>query len=149
MRRFGLKMLTRIGPSEQSIFDAMAKPSGFGVRRGNGRRLMRSAIVITAFALASCSEPSVYEQVNWTVNHDHPYRHYAARDFRELKPGEPGNCAAIAYTKKIALERAGIRSTVMACRLTSGEGHAFLITKEGVLDNRFNQVVGLGDIGCQ
>jgi predicted transglutaminase-like cysteine proteinase len=99
--------------------------------------------------LSACSTPSLAERINWDVNHDHPYSHYAARDYRELKPGEPGNCAAIAYTKKVEPERKGISATMMTCRLKTGEGHAFLFTREGVLDNRYDTPIRYADVGCE
>lgn len=121
--------------------------------RGVGRSLfgLRKKIAATyrAPGVVIYLEPSVYEQVNWSVNHDHPYRHYAARDFRELKPGEPGNCAAIAYTKKLKLARHGTRASVTVCALQDGEGHAFLVTDPRVLDNRFDRVISLAKVGCE
>lgn len=102
--------------------------------------------LLVAFALAGCSSPVA--DVNWQVNHNHPYQHYAKRDLRELRPGEGGNCAAIAYTKQAELARRGIKSKMMMCRLASGEGHAFLLTDEGVLDNRYDRVIGFGEVGC-
>jgi predicted transglutaminase-like cysteine proteinase len=83
------------------------------------------------------------------VNHEHEYIQYAKRDFRELKPGKGGNCAAIAYTKKLELERYGISATVMLCRLQDGQGHTFLVTNAGVLDCRFDQVVSCAEVGCE
>lgn len=79
-----------------------------------------------------------------------PYLHYTKRDYRELKDGEGGgNCAALAYTKKVKLERMGVKSSIMACVLQTGEGHAFLLTDVGVLDNRFDEVVSLSQITCK
>lgn len=73
-------------------------------------------------------------------NHSHSYSNYAARDFRELKPGEPGNCAAIAETKRIELARHRVQATMMTCRLRDGQGHAFLFLNDGrVLDNRLDE----------
>ncbi len=36
----------------------------------------------------------------------------------------------------------------MMCTLKKGEGHAFLVSDEGVLDNRFNAVVDFERVGC-
>jgi hypothetical protein len=30
-----------------------------------------------------------------------------------------------------------------------GQGRAFLMTKEGVLDNRYDWIVGYSDVGCE
>jgi predicted transglutaminase-like cysteine proteinase len=65
-----------------------------------------------------------------------------------LKPGEPGNCTDIARTKQVVLEQAGVKSILMVCRLKTGEGHAFVVAGGQVLDNRFNDVVNLGEVGC-
>jgi predicted transglutaminase-like cysteine proteinase len=85
------------------------------------------------------------------VNHDHPYSHYTrpVREAHVLKPGEPGNCTDIARTKRAALKQAGVKPTLMACRLKMGEGHAFLVAGGQVLDNRFDDVVNLGEVGCE
>jgi len=107
------------------------------------------ALALVGLALASCAEASVIETVNIDVNHNHPYKHYAKADFRELASGEPGNCAAIAFTKKAELARRGISSSILTCRLTKGEGHAFLFTAEGVLDNRFDRLVQYSEVGCK
>lgn len=109
---------------------------------------MKAVFAIAALALVGCAEPSTLQAVNMAVNDSHPYKHYAKHDYRELREGEPGNCAAIAFTKKAHLERLGIKSTMMVCKLDSGEGHAFLLTDGGALDNRFNQVVPLREVGC-
>jgi predicted transglutaminase-like cysteine proteinase len=106
-------------------------------------------LVSCGLALSSCTEASVIETVNTDVNRIHPYKHYAKAGLRELKPGEPGNCAAIAFTKKAELARHGISSSVLTCRLTSGEGHAFPITEEGGLDNRFDWPVPYDVVGCR
>lgn len=105
-------------------------------------------LLVVSSAVLACSAPSTIEGINTAVNDNHPYQNYAKRDYRELKPGEPGNCAAIAYTKKAHLAREGISSTMVVCRLKTGEGHAFLLTDEGALDNRFNRVVPLSEVGC-
>jgi predicted transglutaminase-like cysteine proteinase len=85
------------------------------------------------------------------VNHDHPYAHYTrkVREARVFKPGEAGNCTDIARTKHAALEQAGVKSTLMACRLKTGEGHTFLVAGGQVLDNRNDWVVGYSDVGCE
>jgi hypothetical protein len=79
----------------------------------------------------------------------HPYISYAKRDFRELKPGEGGNCAAIAETKRLDLSRHGSSSTMMTCRLKDGQGHAFLVADAGVLDNRFDRFISYAEVGCE
>jgi hypothetical protein len=40
--------------------------------------------------------------MNIAVNSEHPYSFYTRKlpDARVLKPGEPGNCTDIAFTKK-------------------------------------------------
>ncbi len=69
-------------------------------------------LYVVGLALAGCAttQADTVADINWQVNHDHPYQHYAKRDCRELKPGELGNCAAIAYTKKAELDRRGVKS---------------------------------------
>jgi hypothetical protein len=47
------------------------------------------------------------------------------------------------------LKQAGVKSTLMACRLKTGDGHAFLVAGGQVLDNRFDDVVNLGEVGCE
>jgi hypothetical protein len=47
------------------------------------------------------------------------------------------NCTDIGYTKQVELKKAGIPLTIMACR----RGRAFLLTLEGVTDNR--------TVGCE
>jgi hypothetical protein len=42
------------------------------------------------------------------------------------------------------LARHGDSSSILTCRLNNGEGHAFLISGEGVLDNRFGLPVPYG-----
>lgn len=106
------------------------------------------SLLLAGLALTACAEASMVDGINAAVNDNHPYKHYAKHDYRELQDGEPGNCAAIAYTKQQALKRAGISSTLITCRLLSGEGHAFLLTNEGALDNRFNSVIPLKEVGC-
>ena len=67
-----------------------------------------------------------------------------------LKAGEPGNCTDIAFTKKAELAKRSIHSTMFACDLKSGEGHAFLLLDAGrVLDNRFDEVVRYAEVGCR
>ena len=80
---------------------------------------MNAVIALAALALASCAESSVIETINIQVNHDHPYSHYTrpVREAHVLKPGEPGNCTDIARTKQAALKQAGVKPTLMACRL--------------------------------
>jgi predicted transglutaminase-like cysteine proteinase len=104
---------------------------------------------LAAVAPASCAGPSVLEQINADVNNNHPYIHCAKRDFRELNPGEGGNCAAIAETKRVEPARRGISGALLTYHLTTGEGHAFLVTDAGVLDNRFDQVVSYAEVGCE
>jgi hypothetical protein len=69
------------------------------------------------------------EIISIAVNSDHPYSYYTRKisQARVLEPGEPGNCIGIAFTKKSELAKAGIHSTMFACNLTSGQGHAFLL----------------------
>jgi predicted transglutaminase-like cysteine proteinase len=112
---------------------------------------MKVAFALVGLCLASCAEPSVIETINIQVNHDHPYSHYTrpVREARLLKPGGPGNCTDIARTKQAALEQAGVKSTLIACRLKTGEGHAFLVPGGQVLDNRFDNAVTLGEVGCK
>jgi hypothetical protein len=47
------------------------------------------------------------------------------------------------------LERKVISATVMSCLLKAGEGHAFLFTQEGVLDNRYDTSIRYADVGCE
>ncbi|QIO32311.1 transglutaminase-like cysteine peptidase [Bradyrhizobium sp. 1(2017)] len=92
------------------------------------------------------------ETINTSVNSDHPYSHYIRKltYARVLKPGEPGNCTDIAFTKKTELAKQGIHATMWACNLKSGEGHAFLLLDDGrALDNRFNEIVSWGEVGCR
>lgn len=70
-------------------------------------------------------------------------------DARYLQPGEAGDCTDIAYTKHVELRKRGIDSTMMACRLKDGQGHAFLLTDEGVLDNRFDRIIRYSEIRCE
>jgi len=94
----------------------------------------------------------VVEAVNTRVNADHPYSHYTRKltAAHALRPGEAGNCTYIAFTKKAELTKVGIHSTMCACNLTSGEGHAFLPLDHGrVLDNRLDEAVRWGEVGCR
>jgi len=36
----------------------------------------------------------------------------------------------------------------MTCELKTGEGHAFVLSSEGVLDNRFDRVMNYGEVDC-
>lgn len=93
---------------------------GAGRRPRAGSHLaddVRPAIALVGLVLSTCAGPSVIETINVDVNHNHAYSHYAKADFRELKPGAPGNCAAIAFTKKAELARHGISALMMTCRL--------------------------------
>jgi len=78
---------------------------------------MRSVIAIACLSIAGCAEPTVVEQINITVNHDHPYSHYIRKvsDARSLKPGQAGNCTDIAFTKKREPAKKGIHTTMFAC----------------------------------
>jgi predicted transglutaminase-like cysteine proteinase len=112
---------------------------------------MKSYVALSGLALAACAEPSLVETINIDVNHDHAYSHYIRKvnEARVLKPGEGGNCTDIAFTKKQGLAKAGVHSTMFACNLKSGEGHAFLLLDDGrVLDNRFDDVVPYSEVGC-
>jgi predicted transglutaminase-like cysteine proteinase len=77
--------------------------------------------IVAASALTGCasSRADVISDINWQVNHDHPYRYYTKRisEARYLQPGEPGNCTDIAFTKQVELKKRGIASWMMACRL--------------------------------
>ena len=46
--------------------------------------------ILAGLALTGCatSRADTIADINWKVNHDHPYIFYAAKDYRELKPGE-------------------------------------------------------------
>ena len=110
---------------------------------------MKLLLALAALSLTACAEPTVIERINIEVNHTRTYQHYAAKDYRYLKPGEGGNCAAFAETKRLELAKVGISSRIMACTLRDGVGHAFVLTDAGVLDNRFDEVVRFGDVGCR
>jgi len=91
------------------------------------------------------------ETANIQVNHDHPSSYYTRKltAAHELKAEEPGNRTDIVFTKKAELANAGVHSTMFACNLQSGEGHAFLLLDDGrVLDNRF-EPVGWDKVGCK
>lgn len=109
------------------------------------------AVASGSFLLAGCAttQADIIADVNWEVNHTRPYSHYKGADARYLKEGEAGNCYAQVYTKKVELAKRGIESTVLSCRLKSGEGHAVLVTTEGVLDNRTDNPQHYHDIGCE
>lgn len=113
---------------------------------------MSRAFAFAGLALSACAEPGVIEQINTAVNADHPYSHYTRKlaAAHELEPGQPGNCTDIAFTKRSELSKAGIHSTMFACYLKTGEGHAFLLLDDGrVLDNRFDELVGFNEVGCR
>jgi predicted transglutaminase-like cysteine proteinase len=80
----------------------------------------------------------VIDDVNREVNHSVSYSFYEKSDWRVLKPGQSGNCAAFAYTKYIKLAEANIPSNIYACTLRSGTVHAFTVA-----DNRVMNVTGL------
>src|SRR4051812_22024761 len=97
----------------------------------------RSLLVSPGLTVTACTEPSTVETINIAVNSDHPYSRYTRKlsQARVLQSAEPGNCTDIAFTKKAELEKQGIHSTMFACKLESGQGHAFLLLDDGrVLD---------------
>ena len=100
--------------------------------------------------LTGCSTPSLAERINWDVNRSHPYSHYIrkVKDAHYLQPGEPGNCTDIVYTKKVELEKVGLKATMFACNLQDGQGHAFLMTSEGALNNRTDALRTYQQVGC-
>ena len=105
---------------------------------------MRSLII--CILLTGCA--SDIERINSEVNATRPYKTYYARDYRYLKPGEHGNCAAITETKRVELSRIGISSQVIECKLKDGPYHALLKTPEGYADNRHNFLVSWAETGC-
>ena len=50
---------------------------------------------------------------------------------------------------QVELAKRGIESTILLCRLRDGEAHAVLLTAASILDNRFDEVVGYGEVSCQ
>lgn len=108
---------------------------------------LAAAVLLTGCAQ---TQADIIADINWEVNHTRPYKYYIRKldDARYLVPGEAGNCTDIAYTKKVELEKRGISSTVMACWLKNGQGHAFLMVPGGVLDNRKTRVITYAEVGC-
>ncbi len=41
-----------------------------------------------------------------------------------------------------------MESSIMVCRLKTGEGHAVPLTSDGYLDNRFDRIVSYAEVGC-
>lgn len=108
-------------------------------------------VIILALLLGGCGKqpPAVLDEVNRRVNATTVYKHYYGRDWRRLKPGESGNCAAISYTKWLELKERGVESEIKICRLTSGEGHAFVVSDGWVLDNRRLLAFPETEMDCQ
>lgn len=79
------------------------------------------------------TQADIIADINWEVNHTRPYKYSTRKipEARYLKPGEAGNYTDKAFTRKVELEKRGIWSMFMACRLQDGQGHAFLMAPGG------------------
>ena len=108
-----------------------------------------ACIVCALIATGCATVPPELEQVHTAVNQRAHYKHYAARDFRYLKAGDSGNCAAYATSYKQDLEARGIPAEVKLCVLKSGEGHAYTVAEGYALDNRFRWVTTEDQVGCR
>jgi predicted transglutaminase-like cysteine proteinase len=86
--------------------------------------------------------------VNIEVNHRIEYRHYAGRDYRYVRDQGQGNCATYAFTKWVELAKAGVPAKIQECVLKTGGGHAFLVVEDRVLDNQYDYLLSLDEVGC-
>lgn len=114
------------------------------------RKADRALVLALAILATGCATvPPELEQVHTAVNQRARYRFYEARDFRYLKAGDTGNCAAFAESYRQDLAARGIRAEVKVCVLKSGQGHAYTVAKGFALDNRFRWVTTEDQVGCQ
>lgn len=108
---------------------------------------------LCAWALCGCANgPQHLNDLNASVNRSVTYKHYygwGERGKKPLKPGESGNCVAIAYTKLVKLREQGQIATMFACKLHSGEGHAVVLAEGWVLDNRSDWVYPAAQLDCE
>lgn len=101
-----------------------------------------------ALLLAGCATqvPAELVQVNREVNQRATCSNYAKWDFRVLRAGDKGNCAAFAFTKYVELRRRGIPATVEQCMLPDGQSHAYTKGGEWALDNRHQWPVPVSSV---
>lgn len=97
--------------------------------------------LIPYLALIGCA-PQQLVAINDAVNERVTYKHYYAKDYRYLKSGDSGNCAAIAYTKTVDTLKAGISAKTEVCyRASDNEPHAYtvaeLMGRKWVMDGQY------------
>lgn len=90
---------------------------------------MKSLLLLLPLA-ACASAPEQLVAVNDHVNSTRPYQHYYGKDYRYLKEGEAGNCAARAYTKMVDLQTKGIPAHTEQCyRASDLQPHAYTVAE--------------------
>ncbi|MDP3078674.1 hypothetical protein [Bradyrhizobium sp.] len=110
-------------------------------------RLILAALLLAGPVFAD--PPAALVRINREVNDRAFYEFYEAKDFRYLKEGDSGNCAAFTWTKFVELVKAGEKPVIRSCTLKSGVGHAFVEVDGWVGDNRWDEPVPIADVGCR